>query len=45
MEPNDTKAIAGWEQIKKAAPKVWEAAKPVIQNLVGDAVKKGLGLA
>src|SRR6266536_5871219 len=24
MDANDTKAVAGWKQIKKAAPKAWE---------------------
>lgn len=44
MAPGDTKALAGWEKIKKSAPKMWEAVKPVIQTIVGEAVKKGLGL-
>jgi inorganic pyrophosphatase len=44
MGPNDTTAIAGWEQIKKAAPKVWETVKPVIQTVAGEAVKKALGM-
>jgi len=44
MDANDTKAVAGWEQIKKLAPKVWESVKPVIQTVAGEAVKKQLGL-
>ena len=44
MSPDDTKAIAGWEQIKKGAPKVWEVTKPVRDVLISEAVKKALGL-
>jgi hypothetical protein len=44
MKPDDTKTVAGWEQIKKAAPNVWESVKPVIQTVVGEGVKKALGL-
>jgi hypothetical protein len=44
MAADDSKAIAGWEQIKKPAPKVWDTIKPVIQTVAGEAVKKQLGL-
>jgi hypothetical protein len=42
MDANDTKAVAGWQRISEVAPKVWKAAKPVRDALVGEAVKKAL---
>ena len=42
MDANDTRTVAGWEHIKKAAPKVWEKMKPVRDALMGEAVKKAL---
>jgi hypothetical protein len=44
MDANDTKGVAGWRRISEAAPKVWEATKPVRDALIGEAVKKVLGL-
>jgi hypothetical protein len=44
MDANDTKAIEAWKRIRDAAPKVWEAAKPVRDALIGEAVKKAMGL-
>ena len=42
MDANDTKAVAGWQQISEVVPKVWKAAKPVRDALVGETVKKAL---
>jgi hypothetical protein len=44
MDATDTKAIKGWEQIKKAAPNVWEKAKLVLNSVIADGVKKYLSL-
>jgi len=44
MAPDDTKAVAGWQRIRDVAPKVWDATKPVRDTLIGEAVKKALGL-
>jgi hypothetical protein len=44
MDAGDTKTTAGWKQLRDAAPKVWEATKPVRDALIGEAVKKALGL-
>ena len=44
MARDDTKAVAGWERLREAAPKVWNAMKPVRDALLGEAVKKALGL-
>lgn len=44
MTPDDTKAVPGWEQIRKAVPKVWEVAKPVLADTIGAEVRKYLGL-
>jgi hypothetical protein len=44
MDMNDTRAVAGWRRLEEVAPKVWKAAKPVRDALMGEAVKKLLGL-
>jgi len=41
---DDTKTVAAWKKIQHAAPKVWRMAKPVIDTLIADEVKKLLGL-
>jgi hypothetical protein len=44
MDAADTRTIPGWQRLRDAAPKVWEASKPVRDALIGEAVKKALGL-
>jgi hypothetical protein len=44
LDPSDTKSVAAWQRLRDAAPKVWEASKPVRDALIGEAVKKVLGL-
>lgn len=44
MDANDTKTVEAWKRIRDAAPQVWEATKPVRDALIGEAVKKALGL-
>jgi hypothetical protein len=44
MDPDDTKAVAGWQRIRDVAPKVWDATKPIRNALIGEAVKRSLGL-
>jgi len=44
LAPDDTKAVEAWKRIREAAPRVWEAMKPVRDTLIGEAVKKALGL-
>jgi len=43
-KPNDTRTVAAWQKIRDAAPGVWRLAKPVIDALIADEVKKLLGL-
>jgi hypothetical protein len=44
MSPDDTRTIEAWKSIRDKAPKVWDALRPVINTVVGEAVKKALGL-
>ncbi len=44
LAPDDTKTAAGWDKLRAVAPRVWELAKPVINKLIGEGVKKILGL-
>ncbi len=44
LDPNDTHTVAAWRWLKRAAPKVWEASKPVLDPLMSEAVKRVLGL-
>ena len=41
---DDARTVAAWQKIRDSAPKVWKMAKPVIDVLVADEVKKLLGL-
>jgi hypothetical protein len=43
MDPNDARATAAWEKLKHTAPKLWRFGKPVIQGVIGEAIKKALG--
>ncbi len=44
MDANDTKTIEAWRKLRDAAPKVWATAKPAFDVLLGEAVKRMLGL-
>jgi hypothetical protein len=44
MDPEDTKAVSAWKRFQELAPKVWDATKPVRDVLIGEAVKKAMGL-
>ena len=44
MAPDDTKSIPGWQQLRKVAPTVWEATKPVRDALIGESVRRALEL-
>jgi hypothetical protein len=44
MDAGDTKTTAGWKQLRDAAPKVWNASKPVRDMLMTEGGKKVLGL-
>ncbi len=44
MDPDDTTTIPAWQRVREAAPKVWKVAEPVLGKIVGEAVKKALGL-
>lgn len=39
MAPDDTKSIAGWQQVRDKAPKVWEASKPVRDALISESLR------
>ena len=43
-ESDDTRTAETWKMIRDAAPKMWDKAKPVRDVLIGEAVKKLLGL-
>lgn len=44
MDAEDTRAAAAWQKVRDAAPKVWAAMRPIRDALIGEAVKKALGL-
>jgi Uncharacterized protein conserved in bacteria len=44
LGPNDTNTATAWKQVRDRAPKVWEMMKPARDALIGEAVKKLLGL-
>jgi hypothetical protein len=44
MSADDTRTGEAWKKLRDAAPKVWEATKPVIDTVIGEAVKRALGL-
>jgi hypothetical protein len=41
---DDTKTIEAWKRLRDTAPKVWEGLKPVVNTVIGEAVKRALGL-
>jgi len=43
-QQNDRRTIAALQLLRWTAPEIWEASKPVLDALAGDAVKKALGL-
>jgi 4-amino-4-deoxy-L-arabinose transferase-like glycosyltransferase len=43
-DEDDTGTIAAWQLFRDAAPRIWDEAKPVRDALMGEAVKKALGL-
>ena len=44
IDPDDSRAVTAWRRIREAAPKAWEATKPVRDAIIGETVKKALGL-
>jgi hypothetical protein len=44
LGPNDTNTVTAWKQVRDRAPKVWEMMKPARDALIGETVKKLLGL-
>ncbi len=44
-DPNDEKTVAAWQRVKDAAPRVWEYSKPILQTIIGEGLKRFLGLA
>jgi hypothetical protein len=44
MKADDDKTVAACQMVRGAVPKVWERAKPVLDAVIADAVKKYLGL-
>ena len=44
MDPSDEKAVPGWTRLRELAPKVYAATKPVRDVLIGEVVKRALGL-
>lgn len=39
LTADDTKAVAGWKEVKEKAPKVWDASKPVRDALIAEGVR------
>ena len=44
MPAGDANATAGWERVQRAAPHLWDVAKPVITTVLSQSAKKFLGL-
>jgi hypothetical protein len=44
MKADDEKSAGAWKRLIEVAPRVWNASKPVRDALMGEAVKKALGL-
>lgn len=44
MGPDDTRTIEAWKTVRDKAPTVWAALKPVVDTVIGEAVKRALGL-
>ena len=44
LAPDDSKTAAGWDKLRAVAPRVWELAKPVMNVLIGEGVRKILRL-
>ena len=44
MEPNDSRALAVWQQLREQAPRVWELAKPVLSTVLSAAAKRYLNI-
>ncbi len=44
MPAGDPNAIGGWERLRKAAPHLWDVAKPVLSTVLSQSAKKFLGL-
>jgi hypothetical protein len=44
MAADDEKTLPGWMEIKKVAPKLWVVGRPVLDVLIGEGVKKVLGI-
>lgn len=42
MKPEDNRAVAILKKLKQWVPGLWERAKPVVDTLVAEAVKRGL---
>lgn len=38
------RTIEAWKRLRDATPKVWDALEPVASTVIGEAVKKALGL-
>jgi hypothetical protein len=44
MGADDTRTVEVWKRLRDVAPKIWEALKPVLNTVIGEMVKKYLGL-
>jgi hypothetical protein len=44
MDRDDERAVETWKWLQRVAPKVWDATKPVRDVLIGEGMKKLLGL-
>ena len=44
MDADDTRTAEVWKRVRESAPKVWKATEPVRHALIGETVKRVLGL-
>jgi hypothetical protein len=44
MRPDDTNSVGVWKRVREMAPQVWAKVEPVAHSVIGEAVKRMLGL-
>jgi hypothetical protein len=44
LAPDDPDSVLRWQRVRDWAPKAWEVSRPVVVNILGDYVKRHLGL-
>lgn len=44
MDPDDANTLVGWDQLKKAVPKLLEVAGPILESVMSASIRAKLGL-